>query len=428
MDKKNLRQKRIQRMLAFSLALLLLTGCGAQGGEELGKRNSSVQALATAQPIDQFITANEEAVYKDYEDMAKVLESSTETFFQLLRDEKHDTVFSPLSLQIALSMLREGSTGRSKEALDALLKGNESSLEDYKNLLASVQKDRPEDQTYLNNLVLVNPATISDEAKMKAYAKKLADFYCAEVYKANFDKGDQVTSFVHDWVDKNTKGLIEHRPEYEPQTMLVLLNSIYFKGEWRVPFEESNTDQDTFYTPEGEKKQDLMHLDGETFDYRLSDRGTKLILPLGVNKFMVVFMPKDWNSYVKTASLKDLRPQDEELKSGPVVLTFPKFLTKGDFDMMNYLGKLGLDCLLETWENEVGLEDAQLGSFLHKTCFESAEEGVEAAAITEITEVKMAEPEPLESVDIRMDHPFIYGIFDSNGIALFLGQYTGIEK
>lgn len=422
---------KAKRWVAFLLALVLLAGCARthREDEKGGKssRGGVLQAIQTADSLDEFLKKNESARDQNYENMAESLKPSTDKLFQVLRDEKHDTVFSPLSLQVALSMLREGSSGQARKELDAFLGGGTSSLEDYKNLLADVQRDEKADKTYLNNMILISPDKVQDEEKMETYAKNLANYYRAEIYKANFKEEEKISNFVHDWVKENTKGVMEHSPIYDPKTMMVLLNTIYFKGDWVNPFDEEDTKEGPFYTPEGKRECDLMHLYEENFEYTMTEKGIGVVLPIGIDKSMVVYMPRDWEAYQSQISLEDLNPTLWDQGSASINLTFPKYLTKSESQLMDHLKELGLESLKDVWENDIGLRDAAIYSILHKASFESSEEGVEAAALTEVVVGDTVVAPPEEVVDLVFDHPFIYGVFTSDHLPLFLGQYTGIE-
>jgi len=68
---------------------------------------------------------------------------------------------------------------------------------------------------------------------------------------------------INDWVSQATKGKITdliQRGVLNPLTRLVLVNAIYFKGEWAAPFKKEQTsDQPFSVTPENKVTVALMH-------------------------------------------------------------------------------------------------------------------------------------------------------------------------
>jgi serpin B len=63
-------------------------------------------------------------------------------------------------------------------------------------------------------------------------------------------QASNVTKKINDWVSETTKQRIKDLlgPDVlTADTLLVLVNAIYFKGAWVHEFEESNTDKATFY-------------------------------------------------------------------------------------------------------------------------------------------------------------------------------------
>ena len=49
-------------------------------------------------------------------------------------------------------------------------------------------------------------------------------------------------------------------------TYFVLINAIYFKADWKHPFDKSKTKKKTFYLAKGQKKALMMYLKGK-LDY-----------------------------------------------------------------------------------------------------------------------------------------------------------------
>ena len=64
-------------------------------------------------------------------------------------------------------------------------------------------------------------------------------------------------SRVYSFPAKECKG---RRPLFDDLTYFVLINAIYFKADWKLPFDKSKTKKKTFYLANGQKKALMMYL------------------------------------------------------------------------------------------------------------------------------------------------------------------------
>ena len=79
-------------------------------------------------------------------------------------------------------------------------------------------------------------------------------------FKGKFEKVRlRINAWVEDQTNKRIKNLVP-KGVIDPLTRLVLVNAIYFKGDWSVPFETRNTKKLRFTRSDGEKiKLPIMH-------------------------------------------------------------------------------------------------------------------------------------------------------------------------
>jgi serpin B len=65
------------------------------------------------------------------------------------------------------------------------------------------------------------------------------------------------------WVKEATHGRIEKIvSEIKPDTVLYLINAIYFLADWAVPFAKNATHSQVFHAPAGDVSTDFMHRTG----------------------------------------------------------------------------------------------------------------------------------------------------------------------
>lgn len=88
-------------------------------------------------------------------------------------------------------------------------------------------------------------------------------FY-SEADTLNFANADESAAIINDWVESKTNHLIKNlisSDALSSDTRLVLVNAIYFKGQWLKKFPVDDTQKEPFYTSETESKLvDMMHV------------------------------------------------------------------------------------------------------------------------------------------------------------------------
>ena len=57
---------------------------------------------------------------------------------------------------------------------------------------------------------------------------------------------------INFWIESKTNGLIKEMiDKLNDNTVMLLINAIYFKGKWKSQFDPKNTVQSPFYKPDG---------------------------------------------------------------------------------------------------------------------------------------------------------------------------------
>ena len=84
----------------------------------------------------------------------------------------------------------------------------------------------------------------------------LKNDYGAPLARVDFNQPEQARERINGWVEEQTNDRIKDlipAGALDEYTRLVLTNAIYFKGQWSVPFEESNTKDRDFTLSGGDK-------------------------------------------------------------------------------------------------------------------------------------------------------------------------------
>jgi serine protease inhibitor len=294
-------------------------------------------------------------------------------------------------------------------------------------------------------------------------------------FKHNADRERQV---INAWVEEQTNKRITNLIPpgcIDADTRLVLTNAIYFKGEWKSPFDAGSTKEDDF-TAAGEKlRVPLMHKDflrdaryaAFTADGRLFEtpqevpaghapdpatvypgKGgfTLAELPYkGDDLAMVAILPQDTDGLEeleKKLTGENMQSWLGKLQARTVHVFLPKFKLDTSYKMKDALSDLGMPRAFANPNRPKGAQfdgmsastDPEdrlfIGAVLHKAFVEVNEKGTEAAAATAVLmPLAAAAYRPPKVVPFiptfRADRPFLFAIRDvKTGTILFVGRLT----
>ncbi|XP_022040968.1 serpin-ZX [Helianthus annuus] len=363
-----------------------------------------------------------------------------------LLSNKHDSnvVFSPLSIQVALSVLSAGCKGETLVQLLAFLKADTTddlnSL--YLQLVSSILADgSPSGGPKLSS---VNAVWVRETLSLKPSFKLAMDtIYRAACKQVDFGKAVEVADEVNSWAKKETNGLIKEvitAQEVTDDTMLILANAIYFKGTWSQQFETSLTEEGDFHLLNGNKVKVPFMTNYENQFVHEYDDFKVLGLPYShgqdKRKFTMYFylsdaidgLPSLINKIGSTSNFFDHHIPRKKVRV--VEFFIPKFKIEFGFEASDMLKKLGLVLPFKVGDGFTEMIDSPIGKGLyvstieHKSLVEVNEEGTEAAAVTVVSHViKCSRGAASTFVDFVADHPFLFVIReDVTGIVLFVGQ------
>ena len=214
---------------------------------------------------------------------------------------------------------------------------------------------------------------------------------------------------------------------------MLLINAIYFKGEWIIRFDETLTQPQDFFLPNGSTvKVDMMSTAGN-FSYYSGENCQVARFPYGRDKVaMYVFLPNEdvsLDSFI--ASLNQTTHDEYVSRLQPTVdliVKLPKFEVEYGVKRLNdVLQKLGMETAFDPYEaNFSGIADTAPRNLYisyvdHKAIVEVNEKGTEAAAVTVIgigtTSVGTTPP------SFVVNRPFFFEIRDDrSGSILFMGK------
>ena len=261
----------------------------------------------------------------------------------------------------------------------------------------------------------------------------MTDYYYAELFE-HVDFTGNAAQLIADYINHKTNDFLNVKPEsfrFNVNTEFVLLNTIYLKSPWAIAdlFNKDNNFDSKFFGQNSESTVTFMSgkvEDGVFFKkdaYRIASLDYKygiklnILLPDENANYDEILSNRDaLNSLLNVNALTDYQQND-------ISWILPKFKVKNGYDLKEPLLKMGLTDKtfgqpdLSAMTN---LTNLYISSATHEAGMEINNEGVEAAAYTQITvETKAAMPKKPEV--FRVDHPFAYSITNENGYPLFMG-------
>ena len=358
-----------------------------------------------------------------------------EIFKQMLNADKgKNLMISPLSISQALLMTYNGADGDTKKAFEETLFLNDLTIDE-------VNKSA---QELVKALLEVDPGVIIDIANSIWYRDDYTikpefiqvneDYYNAEVKQMVFN--DEAVDIINAWVKDKTNDKIEEIIDtIDPTTLMFLINAVYFKGNWKYQFEESNTVNGDFTLSNGNKiTVPFMH-QSITAKVMNHDDFTILDLLYGRGNFsMFIILPNEdktiddvlevWNNDAYNQWLTDFT------EVGELDVVIPKFKFAYEKELNDVLKNMGLALAFDSGQADFSniIDDLQLfiSKVKHKTFIEVNEKGTEAAAVTSV-EIGYTSVDP--SSQFIANRPFLFVIREkyTNSI-LFMGQVEDPSK
>ncbi len=362
---------------------------------------------------------------------SNVASASTQLGFKLIaslreREPGQNIFISPVSISIALTMTYNGAVGETERAMAEVLEIKELELSTVNRsnaaLIQSLETHNPKVQLSIANSIWSRQGVeFSPE-----FLDRNRQFFEAQITSLDFVKPESA-EIINEWVNTSTKGKIAKIVQrIDPQTLIFLINAIYFNGSWETRFERSETRNAIFHLEDGGEKQvRMMHREGEYLHLR-DDSFEAVRLPYGDGRMsMYIFLPNrdsNLNEFLAGVSGTEWIRWRSQFRQVPrdSVIILPRFKLEYEVKLNEALKALGMGIAFGA-----GADFRSMGPGLfisevrHKSFIEVNEEGTEAAAATVVSGVRS-----LPSV-FRADRPFFFAVYDQKTTTLlFLGIIT----
>ncbi|XP_043962644.1 alpha-1-antitrypsin homolog [Gambusia affinis] len=333
---------------------------------------------------------------------------------------------SPLGLSAALSMLSTGARGKTQAQLFSTLgyanldqaRVNEA----YSHLFQMLGQSQQEQKLDLGNSIAVrtgfNP--------LQTYLTDIQNNYNGEVFSVDFSNPSEAVGQINRHIATKTQDKIKNIvKDLDPSIAMVLINYVYFRGQWERPFNKNLTHKADFHVDENTKVEvDMMKKMGRFDYYHDHDNHTTIVsLPYKGNTSMMIVLPDENKMEVVEGFLSKayVKHWHNSLYKNNLNLFMPKFSISVETSMDETLKEMGITEAFSDVANFSAISEEiklKVSKVSHQAVLSVDETGTEAAAATTIEIMPMSLP-----VDVRLNRPFLVFIIEhSTRSIIFAGK------
>jgi serine protease inhibitor len=420
----------VKNRVTVTLVLFALLGCSSVshssgGGNTNSSANSNTamenepQQSTPAQVSPELASASARFGFKLYSQVLK-------------QDAGANLFISPASVGLCLAMAYNGAQGDTRQAMARALEVQGMSLEElnraYSQLKAALASADPKVQLEVANSLWGRQGV----SFRQDFIQRNKQFFGAEVTALNFgDPG--APAKINSWVSDKTHGKItEIVDSISPDSILFLINAIYFKGQWSKQFDPAKTKEESFNTAGGAAKRLPMMTQSGKYQYLESPEFQAVSLPYGGGRVsMYVFLPaegKTLNNLHRELTAANWEKWMGEFAENEGSISLPRFKLEYEITLNDALKALGMGPAFEAGQADFsgmveGGTRVYISKVKHKTFAEVNEEGTEAAAVTSTEMRATSAMRPRQPFRMVVDRPFFFAIRDNDtGAVLFMGS------
>ncbi|KAM3595412.1 uncharacterized protein V6R79_023122 [Siganus canaliculatus] len=345
-------------------------------------------------------------------------------------------VFSPLSISTSFAALLMASDGVTREEILKGLNLDQLDRNDQPELLPKLFQ-------LLNANIMQNGSLHLDQDMAffikqhfeveKIFEEQIKTFFDAEVMSVDFSDKIPSITLINEYIKQKTLNKIPHMlSNLDPMTRLMMINTIFFQGEWQIPFDRNLTENAPFYIDNYSVVQVPMMYTEDKFymteDVPLGAKVLKLPYKNGIS--MLILLPnknRDYTTIDDEINAEKFLSWIKMLKKTKLEVILPKFTLEQSYSLHNLLPDMGMASVFSNSANLTKLsknEELQVSEALHKTVIEMDETGTTAAAATTMGITPYSLPRTFS-----VNRPFFFFIYhEHTNCLLFMGRVIDPTK
>ncbi|XP_011143492.1 alpha-2-antiplasmin isoform X2 [Harpegnathos saltator] len=313
-------------------------------------------------------------------DLDKAIYNSKET--SAASRNRQNSIFSPLNIGAALSVVLLGSAGRTFDEVSRVL-GLETGVDisqhsEIVHQMFGLLLNTVNYRVAEGNGPRVSTASgifVQEGFPIRPQFQAISqNAYKSEVINLDFrNRGEEAVKTINNWVKQRTmekiSGIISQAPD--PQTNVILASALYFNGEWNQHFINSATRRRPFSVEPNESaiEIDMMYNGGSFPFYEDKSLGVKVVqLPYkGLEMSMYVLLPKaegatalrSFSNQLTTEMIEHLM---NNLKNQTCVIGLPRMKLSSSLSLKKALTSLGLRSLFNPHSADLSILSSGYGA------------------------------------------------------------------
>nr|KAF6476879.1 WD repeat domain 49 [Rousettus aegyptiacus] len=242
-----------------------------------------------------------------------------------------------------------------------------------------------------NALYLQEGFTVKEQ-----YLHSNKEFFQSAIKLVNFQDAKSCAETISTWVERKTYGKIKEMfsgEEFGPLTRLVLVNAIYFKGDWKQKLRKEDTQLMNFTKKDGAVVQIPMmkallktkygYFSESSVNYQV------LELPYKGDEFsLIIILPAEEvniEEMEKLLTAHQILKRFSEMQEEEVEISLPRFKVEQKLDFKEALYSLNITEIFSSGRDLSGITDSSevyVSQVMQQVSFEINEDGSEAATST----------------------------------------------
>ncbi|PIE78387.1 MAG: hypothetical protein CSA15_08085 [Candidatus Delongbacteria bacterium] len=362
-------------------------------------------------------------------------------FYHQISQKHENLFFSPYSISLAMAMTYEGAEDKTSQIISEIMHfpKDKSEMRTALNSDRKVLCNSSDKEKYL--FKIANAIWAAKDLNLQnEYINIIKKYHNAPIFKYTFGrkfKFEDLANEINTWTEKNTEQKIKDlikKNDIDISTVMVIVNAVYFKAEWLSKFKKKDTKKDIFYGTKEKVKVDFMSGYKKVKFYK-DNMLTAIGMPYHARKSsMYILLPHSIQEFKKIQKSINNNYFDKIIKSSKysrIKVIIPKFKTESKLYLKNDFVEAGMKLAFTPNANFSGMSKKRniyIDKIIHQSFIEVDESGTEAAAATAVVMKRETAIPPVQNMEFKADHPFIYLIADNQtGNVLFIGQITNIN-
>ncbi|WP_394840583.1 serpin family protein [Pendulispora brunnea] len=361
--------------------------------------------------------------------------------YQRVRTQKGNIVVSPASITTALTMAWAGAKGDTADQMRKVLhlEGTPQEVLQSAGKLSSALQEptRPIKFRIANRLFGEKTYKFESPFLESTKAAFGAPLEAVDFIKAPEPTRVRINAWVEEQTEKRIKDLIP-AGTIKPDSRLVLVNALYFLGDWQTPFDKEKTKPSPFHVNATTKKDVSTMRREDRLRFVQQDGLKALEIGYKGGQMSMLFVLPDKVDGVEALekSLDNGKIADlvSALKPQTVNVEVPKFEINPSASLAlgDRLQEMGMTLAFNRRTADfTGIanppspdDKLYISQVFHKAFVKVDEKGTEAAAASAVVMMRAtAMPMPEKVAQFHADHPFLFFIRDNaTGMILFNGR------